>query len=60
MPLFPTHLSHRSRWAYALTMPWFLVLFSYLLVGRAYWHHAGTFGGATLLNGLLLSGTFFI
>ena len=59
MPLLPDQLSPRVRWVFALTMPWFLVLFSYLLVGPAYWHRPSTFAGATLLNLALLSTTFF-
>jgi two-component system LytT family sensor kinase len=58
MPQFPARLSRRSRWVFALTMPWFLMLFSYLLVGGAYWHSLSTFVEATLLNGALLSTTF--
>ncbi|MBF9141924.1 sensor histidine kinase [Hymenobacter properus] len=58
MPQFPAQLSSRLRWGFALTMPWFLVLFSYLLVGPAYWHSLRTFAGATLLNLVLLSTTF--
>ena len=60
MAALPTRFSHRIRWIYLLTMPWFLLLFSYLLVGDAYWHRAAIFGQATLLNGLLLTGTFFV
>ncbi len=60
MPSLPTQAGQRTRWIYLLTMPWFLMLFSYLLVGAAYWHSATVFLQATLLNGLLLTGTFFV
>lgn len=56
---FPHVGSPRSWWTYALTMPCFAVLFSFLLVGNAYWHNGWVFVGATLLNGGLLTATFF-
>ncbi len=56
---FFSQLSPRTRWAYALTMPWFAVLFSYLLIGDGYWQRWQIFAGATLLNAAILTVTFF-
>jgi LytS/YehU family sensor histidine kinase len=50
----------KTKWSYALTMPVFLVFFSYLLVGSGYFSNFRTFIGATLLNIFILSCTFFI
>lgn len=50
----------KTSWSYILTMPVFLMFFSYLLIGSGYFSNIKTFAGATLLNGLLLSCTFFI
>ncbi|GGB86028.1 histidine kinase [Dyadobacter sediminis] len=52
--------SLNGRWSYILTMPVFLLFFSYLLVGSAYFSNLKTFIGATALNGLILTTTFFI
>ena len=59
MKLLATRLNKRTRWVYTLTMPGFVLLFGCLMVGQAYWQHLATFVGATLLNTLLLSATFF-
>jgi two-component system LytT family sensor kinase len=58
LPPFFARLSPRSRWAYVLTMPWFAVIFSFLLVGPGYLARWETFVGATLLNAVILTGTF--
>jgi sensor histidine kinase YesM len=54
----PGSVPARARWTYLLTMPWFAALFSYLMVGPGYLQDLPTFAGATLLNALLLTGTF--
>jgi two-component system, LytTR family, sensor kinase len=51
--------SARGRWSYFLTMPVFLTVFSYLLVGPPYFNDWRIFVGASLLNGAILTGTFF-
>ncbi|QIP12448.1 histidine kinase [Spirosoma aureum] len=56
-PLGP-FCSH-SRWTYVLAVPCFAILFGHLLVGDNYWHNGWVFAEATVLNGFLLSGTFF-
>lgn len=53
-------ISSRGKWSYLLTMPVFLIFFSYLMVGPPYFSGFWTFIGATLLNLVLLSCTFFI
>lgn len=50
----------KTKWSYALTMPVFLMFFSYLLVGSRYFASFKTFIGATLLNGIILTCTFLI
>ena len=50
----------KTKWSYVLTMPVFLVFFSYLLVGSGYFSSFKTFIGATLLNITILSCTFLI
>ncbi|MCF0052136.1 sensor histidine kinase [Dyadobacter sp. LJ53] len=53
-------ISPKSRWSYALTMPVFLVFFNYLMVGPGFISNWKIFTGSTLLNGFLLTITFFI
>jgi len=50
----------KTKWSYALTMPVFLVFFSYLMVGSGYFSNIKTFIGATLLNSVILTCTFLI
>ncbi len=52
-------ISSRGKWSYLLTMPVFLIFFSYLMVGPAYFSGFRIFTGATFLNLALLSCTFF-
>ena len=53
-------ISPRSRWSYALTMPVFLLIFNYLMVGPGFTSSWQTFAGSMLLNGCLLTVTFVI
>jgi two-component system LytT family sensor kinase len=53
-------ISPKSRWSYALTMPVFLIFFSYLMIGSTFFSNWRTFTGGILLNGAILSATFFI
>lgn len=53
-------ISKRGKWSYLLTMPVFLMFFSYLTVGKGYFDNLETFVGASCLNLALLSTTFFI
>lgn len=55
----PGAVSARGKWSYLLTMPVFLTVFSYLLIGSAYFKDWRVFFSATLLNGIILTGTFF-
>lgn len=50
----------KTKWSYLLTMPVFLVFFSYLLVGSGYFSDFKTFIGSTLINIAILSCTFFV
>jgi LytS/YehU family sensor histidine kinase len=51
--------SSKSRWSYALTMPAFLAFFNYLMVGPGFIRNWQTFAGSMLVNGVLLTATFF-
>ncbi|MCE6990147.1 sensor histidine kinase [Dyadobacter sp. CY323] len=53
-------ISPKSRWSYALTMPVFLTFFSYLMIGPSFFSNWKTFTGGILLNGAILTTTFFI
>ncbi|WP_337045111.1 sensor histidine kinase [Emticicia sp. 17c] len=50
----------KTSWSYLLTMPVFLVFFSYLLVGSSYFSDIKTFLGATSLNLIILTCTFLV
>ena len=49
----------KASWSYLLTMPVFLVFFSYLMIGSGYFYNVKILFGATLLNLVLLTCTFF-
>lgn len=50
----------QRRWSFALTMPPFLLLFNYFVIGPHYFTETGVFIGATLLNGIILSISFAV
>jgi two-component system LytT family sensor kinase len=56
----PGTISSKSRWSYALTMPVFLMFFSYLMIGPGFFQNWRTFLGAILLNGSILTVTFSV
>lgn len=53
-------LPSRHRWAYALSMPAFLILFNYLMVGAHSFRDWQVFTGAALLNTAILIATFYV
>jgi two-component system LytT family sensor kinase len=51
-------ISTRGRWAYLRTMPPFVIVFSYLLIGSSYFKDLSIFAAATSLNLAILTGIY--